>query len=86
MTLVFCSDDGYDVNDGSCTNIESTKRPTVNLSYFPNTELGSYWSSSPVPSLHGEVRSVWVVYFGKGFSYINGKNDNYFVRLVRRYC
>jgi hypothetical protein len=83
MTLVFCSDNNYDSNDGSCTSMTDITKPTINLTYFSNTESGSYWSASPVPSNHGEISYVWVVYFGNGFSYMNRKNGNYFVRLVR---
>jgi hypothetical protein len=81
LTLVFCSDGKYDL-DGSCKNM--TNVPTINSTYFPNTQSSKYWSS------YAELNSgAWNVNFYNGYS---GYNDNkgygyfeyrYFVRLVR---
>jgi hypothetical protein len=43
--LVVCSDGKYET-DSTCTNYASVELPTINLTYFPNTD-GWYWSSSP---------------------------------------
>lgn len=57
--------------------------PAVNLTVFPNTVAGDFWSSSPVAK---ENERVWYVNFNFGF--INwGSNNNYvhqpMIRLVR---
>jgi hypothetical protein len=79
MTLVFCSDGEYDA-DGSCKNI--TDVPTINSTYFPNTQSDSYWSSSPVANYSS---GAWDVDFYGGYSDGHLKSYNFFVfvRLVR---
>ncbi|MCX7074647.1 MAG: DUF1566 domain-containing protein [Methylococcales bacterium] len=58
----------------------SLTSPTINTTYFPNTPSDWFWSSSPYA---GGSRSAWFVYFSDGYSYLNAKNGNSFVRLVR---
>ena len=45
MKLVVCSD-GKSDTDGSCTNYMTVTSPTINTTYFPNTNY-LFWSSSP---------------------------------------
>jgi hypothetical protein len=78
MTLVYCSDGKYE-KDGSCT-YRSVFAPSINSTYFPNTSVYEYWSSSPSASLSS---NAWVVYFYNGYSDGNYKGNNSFVRLVR---
>ena len=77
-TLVYCSDGKYDT-DGACTNYTSVTRPTINSTYFPNTNYW-YWSSSPDANFSS---GAWLVGFGSGYSVSSYKYRNYFVRLVR---
>jgi hypothetical protein len=78
MTLVFCSDEKYEL-DGSCKNGIGITPPTINSVFFPNTP-SLCWSSSP--SAYGSSYA-WLVNFYYGYSYFNYKNSSYFVRLVR---
>ena len=78
MTLVYCSDGKYE-KDGSCT-YRSVFAPSINSTYFPNTSVYEYWSSSPYA--YGSS-SAWYVSFGNGYSDLNYKYSNNFVRLVR---
>jgi hypothetical protein len=79
MTLVFCSDEKYEL-DGSCKNGIGITPPTIITTYFPNTQNYMYWSSSPYAD---SSSYVWVVYFGGGYSGNGDKYRNHFVRLVR---
>jgi len=54
--------------------------PTIDTTYFPNTQSNWFWSSSPNASLS---YSAWIVYFYSGDSYYGFKGFNAFVRLVR---
>ncbi|MBV5307888.1 DUF1566 domain-containing protein [Chromatium okenii] len=55
-------------------------RPTIDTNYFPNTPNSEFWSGSPVADLSG---SAWVVSFGNGLAYYDGRNNDSHVRLVR---
>jgi len=81
MTLVKCSDGKYDM-DGACTNYRSVTRPTINTTYFPNTNTLSdwYWSSSPDAN---NSSLAWYVDFSNGYSNGSYKDNLNFVRLVR---
>jgi hypothetical protein len=79
MKLVVCSDGKYET-DGSCTNYLSVTKPTINSTYFPNTVSSWYWSSSPLANFSS---GAWFVYFSYGYSSVNGKLYDNFVRLVR---
>jgi hypothetical protein len=78
MKLVVCSDGNYKT-DGACTNW-GLIAPTINSTYFPNTVSDWYWSSSLFPL---NSRFVYYVNFYDGYSVINYKSRNNFVRLVR---
>jgi hypothetical protein len=78
MTLVYCSDGKYDT-DGSCTNYNSISTPTINSTYFPNTD-NWYWSSSPYADYSSYA---WLVDFSYGSSSNYNKGYGSFVRLVR---
>lgn len=54
--------------------------PAVNLSVFPATESRMYWSSSPSA---GSSNSAWYVQFFYGYDYMQGKDGDKYVRLVR---
>jgi hypothetical protein len=77
-TLVYCSDGKYDT-DGSCTNYNSISTPTINSTYFPNTD-NWYWSSSPYADYSSYA---WLVDFSYGSSSNYNKGYGSFVRLVR---
>lgn len=63
-------------------------QPAIDSAYFPNTayscdagwRCGAYWSSSSVAANGG---SAWDVYFTGGGDYFDGKQYDYYVRLVR---
>lgn len=54
--------------------------PSINLSIFPNTPAGIYWSSTPYI---GSNEHAWSVRFNYGQNSMNFKYDYYFARLVR---
>ena len=45
-TLIVCSDGKYD-KDGACTNFDTVSHPSINTTYFPNTQGDFFWSSTP---------------------------------------
>ena len=61
-------------------SVETYANPSIDKTFFPNTESDKYWSSSPYANLSG---FAWGVNFGGGFSNGYGKNDGNYVRLVR---
>jgi hypothetical protein len=54
--------------------------PTINETYFPNTDNEDYWTSTP---LADDPESIWSVYFSNGSAHYSGKNNQYYVRCVR---
>ena len=86
--LVFCSDSKYNtLAEGDsgfiCSSSENgltTTSPTINATYFPNTQSDWFWSSSPVAY---SSSYAWFVYFNYGSSYVNLKDFSNYVRLVR---
>jgi len=54
--------------------------PSINTTYFPNTNSSSYWSST---AYAGGSSLAWYVYFGDGGVSSNGKSSNGYVRCVR---
>ncbi len=91
--LVYCSDGEYNKlteeslnsNDYGyiCKSNESnltTTSPTINTTYFPNTQNNWFWSSSPYANVS---YYAWIVnfYYGNSSNYNKSSNDN--VRLVR---
>ncbi|MEI6747235.1 MAG: DUF1566 domain-containing protein, partial [Methylococcaceae bacterium] len=87
-SLVVCSDGKY-TNLGKdeagyiCTsnsNNETTEFPTINKTYFPNTQADWFWSSSPSADYS---YGAWYVTTTYGYSYYVNKYGNYNVRLVR---
>ena len=77
-TLIVCSDGKYD-KDGACTNFDTVSHPSINTTYFPNTQGDLFWSSTP--NIAGS-NYVWGVYSCNDFSDYFFKNDPYSVRLV----
>ncbi len=53
--------------------------PAIDITVFPATVAGYYWSSS---TYVGYPASAWSVYFDSGYSYTYDKADNYYVRCV----
>ena len=53
--------------------------PSINTTYFTNTELSIYWSSTPSVC----VFDVWYVFFKYGNISSYFKSSNYYVRAVR---
>ncbi len=86
--LVFCSDSKYNtLAEGDsgfiCSSSENgltTTSPTINATYFPNTQSDWFWSSSPNANYSN---NAWYVYFNVGYSYYDFKNSFNRVRLVR---
>ena len=57
-----------------------TQSPSIDTTYFPNTQASNFWSASsyvPFPA------DAWIVSFGYGYSGAGGKTNGDFVRLVR---
>jgi hypothetical protein len=54
--------------------------PSIDISYFPNTESVRYWSSSPYA---GYSDVAWFVYFGHGYDGYAYSSYDYVLRLVR---
>ncbi|MCX7088971.1 MAG: DUF1566 domain-containing protein [Methylococcales bacterium] len=75
-TVVYCSAGKYSGND--CLN--TTKRPTIDSGYFPNTLSVVFWSSSSNADGSGFARGV---YFYDGNDYWIFKDGSSLVRLVR---
>jgi hypothetical protein len=61
--LVYCSDGKYNAY-GQCTNPDSVNTPTINGTYFPNTNRQTFWSYSPDVDYSA---TGWCVGFG-GYS------------------
>jgi len=54
--------------------------PTIDASWFPNTQGYAFWSSSPYV---GYSTSAWYVHFYDGYVYGSSRDDSGYVRLVR---
>ncbi len=54
--------------------------PAIDTTYFPQTQSGHFWSSSPGA---GYNRYAWGVHFSYGRDYYDYKDDSHYVRLVR---
>ncbi|MCB1656817.1 MAG: DUF1566 domain-containing protein [Pseudomonadales bacterium] len=54
--------------------------PSINETYFPNTQSNWYWSSSPVAN---NSSNAWIVYFYDGGDHYDNKSHYHYVRLVR---
>jgi hypothetical protein len=57
-----------------------TYGPSINTTYFPNTNSSFYWSSTTYAD---DTSSAWGVYFYDGNVYYNGKSNSLYVRCVR---
>ncbi len=63
--------------------VDSTEQPAINATYFPNTNMFSYWSSTTNANY---PTMAWYVPFSGGFVYSGppeDKTSNYYVRCVR---
>ncbi|MEI7840136.1 MAG: DUF1566 domain-containing protein [Methylococcaceae bacterium] len=87
--LVVCSDGKYNtLAEGDygfiCKSNEgwnlTTTSPTINATYFPNTQSDWFWSSSPYANYSNYA---WSVFFDYGYSGGNDKGNGSNVRLVR---
>jgi hypothetical protein len=58
----------------------SYPEPTINNTYFPNTSLSPYWSSTPVASY---TSIAWTVGFAYGWVSSDNKYQDHYVRCVR---
>ena len=54
--------------------------PSIDTTYFPNTQSAYYWSST---AYQNYANGAWIVNFGDGNVYIGSMDNNYFVRCVR---
>ena len=54
--------------------------PTIDTTWFPNTQANYYWSSSPFAGISGNAFSV---YFNEGDYSDDSRGSYYYVRLVR---
>lgn len=89
--LVVCSDGKYnnlgkDKSDYICSSNGYnlvTQLPTINTTYFPNTQDYWFWSSSP--DADDSFQWIVIVGFGKGHGHYSsyGKSSFGYVRLVR---
>lgn len=61
------------VNYGRCN-------PSIDMTYFPNTQSVYYWSSTTYVN---RSEFAWLVGFSNGFVTSNGKSNTYHVRAVR---
>lgn len=57
--------------------------PTIDTSWFPNTQGNLYWSASHDVADPGDDDHAWNVYFFNGNVSVNSRNFSYPVRLVR---
>lgn len=57
-----------------------TFAPSINVTYFPNTQLESYWSSTPSAYFTGDAMSVYFIY---GYVDYSQKTRGNYVRCVR---
>jgi hypothetical protein len=54
--------------------------PTIDATWFPNTQGNAFWSSSPYV---GRANGAWYVSFGYGYVSNSDRSNTYYVRLVR---
>lgn len=57
-------------------------QPSVDLAYFPGTQVNFYWSSDPYQPIPSLIY-VWIVDFGTGYGMAHFKTVSYVGRLVR---
>jgi hypothetical protein len=62
------------------TLIDKSYANYINETVFPNNSNGLFWSSSSYAKYSSRA---WLLFFGNGNDYYDGKRHNYFVRLVR---
>ena len=63
--------------------VVSGSSPTIDTTWFPNTQASFYWSSTPYVGV-GSSRSAWGLYFYDGAIYSGNRyGSNFRVRLVR---
>ena len=78
VALVVCSDGKYDAN-GECSNEDTNIKPTINATYFPNTQSDAFWSSTTYVIGDGCVANFDT---GKYHSCSYGEHNYTYVRLV----
>lgn len=89
-TIIECADDAISRQPEptlvGCmtTGVYSYHKPTIRLSFFPNTLKNIYWTSTPYNSLSG--KSKWNMTFDRGGVYTPYREPNIkgYVRLVRK--
>ncbi|RJR18074.1 MAG: DUF1566 domain-containing protein [Nitrospiraceae bacterium] len=54
--------------------------PAIDTTYFPNTDVSYYWSSTTGAN---NAALAWYVYFSSGNLGYGNKSDSYYVRCVR---
>jgi len=59
---------------------EQRESPKIDTQYFPNTQNGFYWSSSPYKQ---HENGAWLVYFNLGSEFAGNKEIIYHARMVR---
>ena len=68
---------------------DACQTPSINSTFFPNTVIGNYWSSSPYVYTPGgteqntDAIKAWYISFDTGFESYNAKDTSYAIRLVR---
>jgi hypothetical protein len=80
-TIVYCSTSQPKAWNETGTKCQgSFTRPTIDVSLFPGTPSGGFWSSSP----HVDDSShAWYVGFGGGVVYSYVRDGQFYARLVR---
>ena len=61
----------------------SSYNPSINTTYFPNTQASWYWSSTTLAYDNNYTMNAWLVYFSSGYEYGNAKSYGCYVRAVR---
>lgn len=59
---------------------DSRYSPSINTTYFPNTQSSSYWSST---TYSYDTALAWFVNFHIGYTNYSDKTNPYYVRCVR---
>jgi hypothetical protein len=66
---------------GSISDPRKTREPpSINTTYFPNTQSGEYWSSN---DYQFQFDTAWLWNFGNGLDRVEWKRSPRYVRLVR---
>ncbi|MCX8520928.1 MAG: DUF1566 domain-containing protein [Rhodoferax sp.] len=57
--------------------------PQIDTTWFPNTQIAGYWTSTPYLATYGHVGNAWSIFFRNGNSTYTDRSSTGAVRLVR---